>query len=541
MGKSKQKKGSPKPQVATKNYTTLYADTDINITAGGKKIITESELVINTETKYFLIGHNGCGKTLLLNHINNKLKSTQYALIIDQDIKIDDTEQTVRDFILNANAELFEKHNEMVKLELLDEMSDDEEKDYKKLSEYIISHEWDKYEAESLKILNGLGFSDIEGKVSILSGGWRMRLALGKALLCKPHVLMLDEPTNHLDLNATIWLTDYLSTYTKTLIVVTHQIGLINSISDYVWFVGDPEGTGKKIYTVKGNYSNFLQTMEQIHIEAMKKYDKFQKQIVEMRNRKKNAATKKDVEAFIKKNNIIKPPKPYDVTISFENIARLNSTNVVELQEVGFSYDSKEIFNKVDFSVGMDSRYVIVGHNGAGKTTLFKLIMGSIKPNVGYIAKNEQVRIAYYHQQIIENLPLNESPIGYLKSINDIDDGECRGRLGRIGLKRIGAIDPCKVMIKNLSGGQKARVAFCAIQMSNPHIILMDEPSNHLDIESIEGLIKGINSFNGGIVIITHDTHLIDNIEKYRLYEVKNSHINYFNGDFDEYCKYTLK
>ena len=281
--------------------------------------------------------------------------------------------------------------------------------------------------------------------------------------------------------------------------------------------------------------------MEQIQIELHKIYEKFQKQIVEMRNRKKNAATRKDVEAFIKKNNVMKPPKPYGVTISFGNITRLNSANVVELQEVGFSYETKDVFNKVDFSVGMDSRSIIVGHNGAGKTTLFKLIMGSIKPTKGYIAKNEQVRIAYYHQQIVENLPLDKSPIEYLKSIDNIDEGECRGRLGRIGLKKFDTIDPCKIMINKLSGGQKARVAFCAIQMSNPHIILMDEPSNHLDIESIEGLIDGINSFNGGIVIITHDTHLIDCIEKYRLYEVKKGNINYFNGDFDEYRKYTLE
>lgn len=194
------------------------------------------------------------------------------------------------------------------------------------------------------KILDGLGFIDLENSVKNLSGGWRMRLALGKALLCKPRILLLDEPTNHLDLNAVIWLTNYLTEYKNTLIVVSHQIEFINNLVDIVWYIGNPELTGSKIYKFKGNYYDYIRGLHLIMKEISNKYDKFNKQIEAL---KKKSTPKKEVDEFIKKNNVLRPAKPYNVTINFPDIPTISSNNIIQFNEVDFSYnDTKKFYIK---------------------------------------------------------------------------------------------------------------------------------------------------------------------------------------------------
>ena len=241
--------------------STLYSD-KIEVIINGKILINESDIVINSQSKYFIIGNNGCGKTTLLNNIYNKLHENIDILMLEQDIKVNNNQQEIYDFILEADSELYNSYKKMKSLEELEELTDEESILYNEVSEYIYSKKWDSYEAESKKILNGLGFTHINEKVSILSGGWRMRLALGRALLRNPTILMLDEPTNHLDLDAVIWLTDYLSTYKNTLIIVTHQIHFVNNIADTTWFIGNPELTGNKLYTVRGGYYQVQKTLD---------------------------------------------------------------------------------------------------------------------------------------------------------------------------------------------------------------------------------------------------------------------------------------
>jgi ATPase subunit of ABC transporter with duplicated ATPase domains len=219
-----------------------------------------------------------------------------------------------------------------------------------------------------------------------------------------------------------------------------------------------------------------------------------------------------------------------------------SSQNIIELTDVDFSYGDKQILKKVNFSVDIKSRYVIVGRNGAGKTTLFKLCAGMIEPTGGEIRKNDRISVGYYNQQIIEAIPLDLTPIQYLQSLNpQLNENQCRSKLGKIGLKKIDTCDQCKTKISDLSGGQKARMAFCVIQMQSPEVLLLDEPTNHLDIESIQALIKGINEFTGAIVIITHDTKLIKSIDNYVIYDVAGTKVTKFNGDFQGYTDHVMK
>jgi len=537
------------PKIETNvNKKTIYSE-KVEILINGKKLINESSIVINDETKYCVVGKNGCGKTTLLKNIYEKIinrnlqnsSEVQYSLIdilmIDQDIEIEDNNNNILDFILNADQILNEKYKLMKNLEDKDNLTEEESDLYNNVSEYVYNNEWDKYESESKKILTGLGFNNFEQKVSILSGGWRMRLALGKALLRNPQILILDEPTNHLDLDAVIWLTDYLSNYKKSLIVITHQIHLINSISDYIWYIGNPELTGTKVYNIRGDYDSLNKTLIRFTKEVTTIYEKFQKRIDEL---KKKSTPKKDVDEFIKKNNVNRPPLPYVVNIEFNNVEEFNKT-IYDLINVNFSYQNNLIFNSLNLRIDSKSRFVLVGSNGVGKTTLFKLLSNIIKLTSGEIIQDDRVRIGYYHQQIIDNLPLNLTPIEYIQELNSkYDNGECRKILGKLGIKKNDYQDLPNTKICNLSGGQKARVSLASVQLINPHLILMDEPTNHLDIESIEGLINGLNEYNGACIIITHDMYLIESLKDIIIYQIINKDIQKFNGNFDEYCSLVL-
>lgn len=515
---------------------TLFSE-KMEVHIGGKKLLEESDIVINQGMKYFVLGQNGIGKTTLLKEIYSKIQFKTDVLMLDQDIQIESTEQKISEFILDADIELHNNKKRMEQLEKIEEMSDKESEEYEKLSELVYLKEWDKYESESKRILDGLGFKNPDIPVSILSGGKRMILAIGKALLRKPDILIMDEPTNHLDLDVVIWLTNYLDSYPKSLIVITHQIGLVNSLADVIWYIGNPELTGNKVYTIRGKYDKLIKFLEQTQKETTKNYDKFIKRVEELR---KKSTPKKEVEEFIKKQNVPRPPKPYQVTMEFDNVIELSTRNIIEFQNVSFGYpNNKNIYQDLSIRLGMGSRMILVGSNGIGKTTFFKLINGLIEPTEGYIIKDDRLRIGYYNQQIIDNLPLDLTPIQYLQQLNpQLDQNQCRTILGKLGIKKIDNLDLPTNKIMNLSGGQKARVSFSSVQMLKPHLILLDEPTNHLDLESIDGLIKGINEFNGGICIITHDIYLIESIVNADIYEVKNSNIIKFPGEFSDYCDY---
>jgi ATP-binding cassette subfamily F protein 1 len=327
-----------------------------------------------------------------------------------------------------------------------------------------------------------------------------------------------------------------LESYKKTLIVITHQIGLVNSLGDVIWYVGNPELTGNKVYTIRGNYNKLIKFLDQTEKETTKNYEKFTKKVEELR---KKSTPKKTIDEFIKKEGVYRPPKPYIVNMSFDNVIELSTKNIIEFRDVGFGYTDKEqIYTGLDISLGMGSRIILVGPNGCGKTTFFKLINGTINPTSGDIITDDRLRVGYYNQQIVDNLPLHLNSIEYLQQLNPkLDQNQCRNILGKLGIKKIDTIDLPTNKIADLSGGQKARVSFGSVQMMNPHLILLDEPTNHLDLESIEGLIKGINEFNGGIVVITHDIYLIESIKRAGLFQVKSSNIVKFPGDFDDYCK----
>ena len=527
--------------------TTIISEDKMSIKIGAKVIVDNSKLVVNENQRYGIVGPNGCGKSTLVNYIMTHLPENMQAYMVDQHIEIESDDQTVLDFMLRANKNIYQINQQVLALELNEEMTDSELEIYTELTDLAEYAEYERYVSESKRILKGLGIIEYDNKIYNYSGGWRMRLAIAKSLISKPFILIMDEPTNHLDLNAVIWLSDYLQTYTKTLIIVSHQIDFINSVSNVIWYIGSPDFALPKLYSVNGNYDKLQKTLSDITKTAISAYNKFETGLENMRKQKKGKQpfTKSDIEAYIKKNQVPRPPKNYEVKIGFPDVGIVHDRSVIRFDNVSFAYDeSKPILSDTEFSINMKSRIVIVGPNGVGKTTIFKLCNETIKPTNGSIMTDSRIKVAYYNQQIIESLPLDMTAIEYLQSLNStVDINKSRKYLGRIGLKKSDedSGDPCNIPIRNLSGGQKARVSFCSIQVTEPNVILLDEPTNHLDIESIEGLIQGINEYEGGIVIITHDVYVISQVENIDLYEVKDYKISKFRGEIEDYVKQVVQ
>ena len=513
---------------------------DVTLTIGSKTIIKNSHICIDKNVKYCIIGPNGVGKTTLMNYIYEKIKSNVDVLYITQtDIIIDNC--NVYDYMLMADKKLYEMFIKHAELEKISDFTDDTLKKYNDLSIDLKTLCFDKYKANIKKILNGLGFCDSDNNLQInsLSGGQHAKLSLCKALLLEPELLLLDEPTNHLDLNNTIWLENYLLTYKKGLIMISHNIDFFDNICQKFMFFFNCDPLNPSIHTCKGGYDKFKKLFKLKKDEYMKEYKKYCDKINEL-----NKNTNKDpLKKYMRSNQINKPIRDCDASIKFNNVGLILSnryTNIISFNDVCFSYDDKSVLENVNIGISMSSRYILVGDNGSGKSTFFKLCSQELLPNIGEIQRDSKVIIGYFNQNSITELPLDLTPIQYLQTIDHtLDQQKCRIILSHIGFKKMydgDIFNVEKLIISDLSGGQKVKLVLCGIQIKNPHIILFDEPTNHLDMYSLEELISAINEYNGGIVIITHDKYIIENINDYKLIIMRDKKMFEYNGNFKEYC-----
>lgn len=492
----------------------------VDIRVPGKTLIKESDIRFAYGRKYGMIGINGSGKTTLLKSLVNhtfKIHSQLDIYYVEQEIPA--SQKTVYESVIESNSKRCTLLMEQLQLSQLLENDDcptDTMKQYTQISEQLVLLNADKDESIVRKILHGLGFSTAEQNMetSSFSGGWRMRISLARALYLQPTILLLDEPTNHLDLNAAIWLTDYLANnWSHTLVVVSHNKDFINEVCTDVIHLYE-----HKLSYYKGNYDSYKIAFKQYITHRESEWAKLQRKVTELRNK---STPRKDITTFIEKSNVLQPLKPYTVNILFPSITTINNP-AIEFNDVTFGYTKdKLIYNNLNFAINMDSRITIVGKNGVGKSTLLKLIATQLTPINGEILHNSRLKLGYYHQHSIEQLPLNNTPIEYIETIDpNLSVQIIRKYLGSIGLE--GSVHNNK--INTLSGGQKARVTLIALFVLKPHIILFDEPTNHLDIETIESLVKSISTYEGGVIMVTHDIDLIVKTNS-ELWEIKQSEI----------------
>ena len=531
---SNRKKSNNKITKST-NLNTDYKNFTIDPVdiAFGKLVILENtKLKIAYGEHYGLVGKNGIGKTSLLNAINNRTINIPEKLdMIYVKQEEPESNNTLLDTLLSANEKIYILSKKLAELEELVSHIDVTQELIDQY--YIVSKEIGsehlRAKANAQKILNGLGFGDNDQyrNVSEFSGGWRMRIALAKALFMTPTLLILDEPTNHLDLHANIWLTEYLRTYPKTIIVISHDKYFIDEVCTVIVNIYN-----KKLKYYRGNYEQFQSQLQLEKDKIQKDWLQFQRKIEAM---KKNKKTQTEINDFVRSVDIIKPEKEFAIKINFMEPSLIKGT-FISLNNIMFGYE-KPIYYNMTFDISATSRIAIVGKNGIGKSTLLKLINGDIVPSSGEVYKASNLRIGYYNQHFEESMPYTIDGIKYLNDLNsEIDITTARKYLSMFGLEP----QYHKTNLGLLSGGQKARVKFSSFGVSKPHLLMLDEPTNHLDIVAIESLINALNNFNGAILLVTHNFDLITRLNA-ELWVVDNGSLYKYQGDYKQYIEELLQ
>ena len=402
--------------------------------------------------------------------------------------------------------------------------------------------ESDKAEPRAASILAGLGFSAErqQDATKTFSGGWRMRLALARALFCEPDLLLLDEPSNMLDVPSITFLSNYLQTYPSTLLVVSHDRAFLNEVATDIIH----QHSERLDYYKGSNFDSFYATKEERRKNAKREYENQMAQRAHLQafidKFRYNAAKSSEAQSRIKKLErmpVLDPPEAeYTVHFKFPDVEKL-SPPIIQMTNVAFGYTpDKPLLQRVDLDVQLDSRIGIVGPNGAGKTTVLKLIIGQLQPISGLISQNPRLRIGFFAQHHVDALDMNTSAVGFMqKTYPGRTDEEYRRHLGAFGITGMTGLQKLEL----LSGGQKSRVAFACLSLSNPHILVLDEPSNHLDIEAMDALSTALNQFRGGVLMVSHDVTMLQNVCT-SLWVCDRGLVEKFPGDVKAYKKKIL-
>lgn len=400
----------------------------------------------------------------------------------------------------------------------------------------------DKAAVKAAELLCGLGFTPLMQNKAVkdFSGGWRMRIALARALFIKPSLLLLDEPTNHLDLDACVWLEEELKTYKRILVIISHSQDFLNGVCTNIIHMQE-----KKMKVYGGNYDSYVQTRLELEENQMKAYSREQDQIAHMKNyiarfghgsaklARQAQSKEKTLKKMVDGGLTARVTTDKTVTFCFPDCGKIPPP-VIMVQNVSFEYapNTPRIYKNLEFGLDLDSRVALVGPNGAGKSTLLKLIAGELAPTEGIVRRNSHLRIGRYHQHLQEQIDLDMTALDWMmQCYPDIKEREeMRKIIGRYGLSGQQQVVP----IRNLSDGQRCRVVFAWLAWRAPHMLFMDEPTNHLDIETIDALADAINEFEGGILLVSHDFRLISQVAQ-EIWVCEKETVTKWEGDIFSY------
>ena len=505
----------------------------VTIRLGGRTLLDNADLTVDPGRRIGLVGRNGAGKSTLLKAIagelaidDGEIRLAARARMGQVKQEAPEGEKSLVDIVLEGDPE---------RLSLLAEIETAPPERLAEIHERLLTIDADSAPARAATILAGLGF-DVAAQarpVGSFSGGWRMRVALATVLFAAPDLLLLDEPTNHLDLEATLWLEAWLAKFAGAAIVVSHDRGLLDRCVDSIAHLDRG-----KISVTPGGYDEFVRirteraaqqasaaakiAVQKAHMQAY--VDRFRFKASKARqaqSRLKAIAKLPAIESVI---------EDHVTRFDFPEPAQL-APPVLTMENVTVGYGGPPILRGLSLRVDMDDRIALLGANGNGKSTLAKLIAGRLEPDTGRMHRSGKLRVGYFAQHQSEELVANDTPINHMaRALPRALPGQIRSQLARFGLDADRATTP----VKNCSGGEKARLLLALATRDAPQLLILDEPTNHLDIDAREALVRALANFEGAVLLITHDPHLVDLVAD-TLWLVADGSVKPFDGDLDDY------
>lgn len=508
---------------------------DITLRLGGNLVLDRASASLPPKAHVGLVGRNGAGKSTLLKVIAGLYEADAGAVEVPSGTRIGYLAQEAPGGTATPFETVLEAATERAELLAEAEHAHDPHR-IGEIHERLNAIDAHGAPARASRILAGLGFPEKAQHQALdsFSGGWRMRVALAALLFSEPDLLLLDEPSNHLDLEAAVWLESFLKSYRGSLIVVSHERDFLNDVADYILHL---ERGGVSLYP--GNYDAFARQRRdrQVQIEALRsqqeaKAKKLQAYVDRWRYK---AHTARQAQSRLKALAAMEPieaaVRDASVVFDFPSPRELRPPLVV-LDNVAVGYvPGAPVLSRLDLRIDPDDRLALLGRNGNGKTTLARLLAGQLRPMEGSIVASGKLRVGYFAQHQIEELIADETPLQHMERLlQGARQGEVRAQLGRFGFSG----DKANVEVRQLSGGERARLSLALITRDAPHILILDEPTNHLDVDARDALVQALTDFGGAVVVVSHDRHLLGLIAD-RLLLVDDGTVKEFNGNLDDY------
>lgn len=517
---------------------------NLEVMRGNNTLLNNACATIYPHKRVGLIGRNGCGKSTLFALIKKEILPENGDINIPSSWVISSVaqetpglEESALDYVIDGDKQYRALEKE---LKAAEEANDG----MKAASLHMELENIQAYTINSRagRLLLGLGFStaDFTKPTKEFSGGWRMRLNLAQALICRSDLLLLDEPTNHLDLDTVMWLEDWLKAYPGTLIIISHDRDFLDNICTNIIHIEH-----KKLNCYTGNYTDFeVERAQRLALEKAM-YDKQQTELAHMQafvDKFRYKATKAKqaqsrLKAMERMEKIVLAQADSPFSFSFFENENVLPPNLIRMDNLTAGYPDKTVLTSIKMNIVPGSRIGLLGRNGAGKSTLIKTIAGEIPPLSGEFALAKAVKVGYFAQHQLEYLDPDGTPLSHLTALApDARELELRSFLGGFGFSGDKVTDP----VGHFSGGEKARLVLALLVWQKPNLLLLDEPTNHLDLQMREAIIIALSSFKGALIVVSHDRHLLRTTTD-EFYSVSEGKVFPFDGDLDDYHEYLME